>query len=407
MYLEVLKVKYILTRGYDINTFISDRAGRKSSVIQELMIEEALADRPFILLRSKKDENINENWLSEYVINKYPEYTFYSEKINSNIVALYFNTPDGIKHLYCYGLYLSLQKKYKSSYYEGFEKVCYIVWEECIENEPITQNIRYIRRYCMSEINAVLSIASTVSRYNRVQLIWLGNDIKQNILNPVTIGFNLLEELEKNLIKTGTAVFNDREYSYYFNYFDFPGAVNHWLYNENLHITNTIPADNVIKYDIILKTEYKQYYMYNCGSYVHISDKDYIQAARVKSQMNTAADFFKKWNAERLLNEYPINTALIMLCSFYGVPRTQIVRYFGPDWYKNPHTEFKPIIEEQRRVIIDLEKVINLPLSDILQLPEYNEIKNIYELKKATVMTFSNIKIMLLIEELSNILIFT
>ena len=38
MYLTVNKLKTVLSKGYDINTFISDRSGRKSSVCQEFFI---------------------------------------------------------------------------------------------------------------------------------------------------------------------------------------------------------------------------------------------------------------------------------------------------------------------------------------------------------------------------------
>lgn len=76
MYLTPEKIKKVISKGYDINTFISDRAGRKSSTVQEWLIEEAENGRPFILLRNKKDEEINENWLSEYVADKFNDYVF-------------------------------------------------------------------------------------------------------------------------------------------------------------------------------------------------------------------------------------------------------------------------------------------------------------------------------------------
>lgn len=226
-YLTPQKQEEILSRGYDINVWISDRSGRKSSVTQETLLEEALNGSPFVLLRNKKDELINESWLSQYIVNKFSDYTFYSEKINSNIVALKVKTPNDKVFIYCYGLYISLAQKYKSSYYKGFESVKYVVWEECIPNTPLIQNIKHIRSRCMSEIYNVLSITSTIARDNRVQLIWLGNDIPDNILNPVTIAFNLLERLSPNMEIEESVTLNDREYSFYFNYFDFEGAVNH------------------------------------------------------------------------------------------------------------------------------------------------------------------------------------
>lgn len=406
MYLTVNKQKEVLRRGLDINVWISDRSGRKSSVTQETLLEEALNGSPFILLRNKKDEIISESWLSEYMLNKYDDFTFWTEKVNSNIAVIKVRTPDDEVFIYCYGLYVSLAQKYKSNYYEGFESVRYVVWEECIPNTPLLQNIRHIRTRCMTEIYNVLSITSTIARDNKVQLIWLGNDIKENILNPVTIGFNLLERLTADLEVSETVIFNDREYSFYFNYFDFDGAVNHWLYNDNFHIANTIEADGAVKYNIILKTEYKNYFIYNCGRFVHISDIDYTSAQTTTSGIYTPADFFKKFNAIKLYNNYELHNALNMLCSFYGVPKTVIAHYFGKFWYRG-QCNFKADDINDNYSVIDIEKVINLSLSDILQLPEYTYIQNVNQIKKTCSVTYSNIKIMLLLEELANILLFT
>lgn len=407
MFLSSTKQEETLKQGYDINCWISDRSGRKSSVTQETLFEESLQGRPFILLRNKKDEIITEQWLSEYVVNKYKDYTFFTENINPNIACIKYRTPDNEVMIYCYGLYVSLAQKYKSNYYEGFEKVRYIVWEECIPNIPLIQQIRHIRTRCMNEINNVLSIGSTVARGNKVQYIWLGNDIKENILNPVTIGFNLLERLERNVEITDTAVFNDREYTFYFNYFDFSGAVNHWLYQSSIDLCNRINVtDKTVKYDVEILTEFKKYSIYNCGSYIHISDYDYIKSDNLYDSVKTPADFFKRFSAERLYIEYPITTALTMLATFNGVPLSMIERYFGKQWYKG-YIDFREDISAENKTFIDLEKVLKMPLSDILMLPEYNEIKNINEMRKSNVVTYSNIKIKMLFEELANILLLT
>lgn len=410
MYLEKVKLLKTLSKGYTINTFISDRAGRKSSTVQDALIEEAQNGRPFILLRNKKDEEITENWLSDYIVNKYNDYVFFTEKINSNIVSLKFKTPDDKVYLLCYGLYVSLSQKYKSSYYEGFEKVQYIVWEECIPNIPLVQNIKHIRTRCMTEINNVLSIGSTVARGHKIQYIWLGNDIKENILNPITIGFNLLERLESDKEFISTATFNDINYSYYFIYFSFPGSVEHWLNNENLHLTryladSVIKSGKVIKYNIVLLTEYKKYYLYNCGNFYHISDINYIDSNKIDNTIENEKDFFKKFNAEQLYYKQELRTALTMLCTFYGVPARVIRQYFGENWIKG-ELKFNPPVVEEKTVYIELEKVINKNLSDIINMPQYNDIINLNELKKNNILTFSNIKILMLIEELSNILLF-
>lgn len=400
------KQKEVLSRGYDINVWISDRKGWKSSTTQDDLLSEALNGSPFILLRNKKDELINESWLSEYVVNKYKDYSFYSEKINSNIVAIKVKTPDDKTFIYCYGLYVSLAQKYKSSYYKGFESVKYVVWEECIPNTPLIQNIKHIRSRCMTEIYNVLSITSTIARDNKVQLIWLGNDIAENILNPVTIAFNLLERLAPNMEIEESVTLNDREYTFYFNYFDFEGAVNHWLYNKNLHIANTIDNEDLIKYDIQLKSEFKTYYIYNAGNFIHISDIDYVKAESLSSGIYSIDDFFRKYSAQSLLSEYELRTALNMLCTFYGVSRRTIAQYFGLGWYRGD-IKFTPDNVSDNTVVIDLEKIVNMSLAEIMRLNNYYDIKNLNELRKTCSVTYSNIKIMLLMEELGNILLFT
>lgn len=400
------KQKEVLSRGYDINVWISDRKGWKSSTTQDDLFSEALNGSPFVLLRNKKDELINESWLSEYVVNKYKDYSFYSEKINSNIVAIKVKTPDDKTFIYCYGLYVSLAQKYKSSYYKGFESVKYVVWEECIPNTPLIQNIKHIRSRCMTEIYNVLSITSTIARDNKVQLIWLGNDIADNILNPVTIAFNLLERLAPNMEIEESVTLNDREYTFYFNYFDFEGAVNHWLYNKNLHISNTIDNEDLIKYDIQLKSEYKTYYIYNAGNFIHISDIDYVKAESLSSGIYSIDDFFRKYSAQSLLSEYELRTALNMLCTFYGVSRRTIAHYFGLGWYRGD-IKFTPDNISDNTVVIDLEKIVNMSLAEIMRLNNYYDIKNLNELRKTCSVTYSNIKIMLLMEELGNILLFT
>lgn len=409
MYLTPEKIKKVISKGYDINTFISDRAGRKSSTVQEWLIEEAENGRPFILLRNKKDEEINENWLSEYVVDKFNDYVFFTEKVNSNIVALKFRKYDNTVYLLCYGLYVSIQQKYKSSYYEGFEKVEYIVWEECIPNVPLVQNINHIRTRCMTEVNNVLSIGSTVARGRRIQYIWLGNDIKENILNPVTVCFNLLERLEADEPIMDTAVFLDKEYTFYFEYFSFPDSIEHWLINEGLHITryladSFIDFTKVLKYDIILKTAFKDYYLYNCGNFFHISDINYIDSNTISAGIENPLAFFRKFGAEHLYLQYDLRTALTMLCTFYGVSSRIIKNYFGDRWVKEPQFSADEYPDKTR--YIDLEKITSMSLSEIINLPVYNDLVSLNEIRKQQALTFSNIKIQMLIEELHSIMLF-
>ena len=139
MLLTAEKLRNVLSHGNDINIFISDRGGRKSSAAQIMLIEDALNGNPFVLLRSKKDETISENWLSEYVQIECEKrgLVFYSERISNNIEQICFNDENGKKYVFCFGLWLSLAEKYKSNYFKGWEKVKYIIWEECVPTAKI------------------------------------------------------------------------------------------------------------------------------------------------------------------------------------------------------------------------------------------------------------------------------
>ena len=71
MILTNKKFKELLNLNTDIVTLISDRNGRKSSVVQSTLIEEWVKNdyKPlFVLLRTKSDEKINEN-LQHYFVN--------------------------------------------------------------------------------------------------------------------------------------------------------------------------------------------------------------------------------------------------------------------------------------------------------------------------------------------------
>ena len=133
----------------DIFTFISDRGGWKTSSVQISLIQRAIyLNEPFILVRTKKDEYISASWFSEFTQKYFKDnnIVFKSEKINANIVKI-SAIVDEKEYIVFYGLWLSLAEKYKSNYFEGFEKVKFLVWEECIPNKRISQNIRNVIEY--------------------------------------------------------------------------------------------------------------------------------------------------------------------------------------------------------------------------------------------------------------------
>ena len=100
MILTNKKFKELLNLNTDIVTLISDRNGRKSSVVQSTLIEEWEKNdyKPlFVLLRTKSDEKINENWISEYNTKKYKEYKFKHKKTCKNhLTCLLVFIPYGL-----------------------------------------------------------------------------------------------------------------------------------------------------------------------------------------------------------------------------------------------------------------------------------------------------------------------
>ena len=67
MKLTVEKLKSDLKKGKDINIYISDRGGRKSSAVQDFLIDHNIkTGECFCVMRSKSDEQITDRWFSEY-----------------------------------------------------------------------------------------------------------------------------------------------------------------------------------------------------------------------------------------------------------------------------------------------------------------------------------------------------
>lgn len=394
------KLHTILNKGKTLNVFISDRSGRKSSVVQEEMIERAMNDEPFILLRSKKDESITEHWLSSYIkeLAERKGLVFWTESADQNIQAIYFKHKENEeKYLFCYGMWLSLDKKYKSNFFDGFEKVKYVVWEECIPNEPINQNIRFVSLKCMKEIKRVMSIYSTVARERKdVQCIFLGNDIAENIINPITVAFDLLERLTPNCEIEDKCIIDEREYSYYFNYFDFDGAVNHWLNNIDYDIDNNVDISKYNCYNFTIKTNFKDYYLYNCNKFLYISD---VKGKEQIQNTNNAREFFECYKATHLYEQYPLNTALVMLITFYNVPQYEVIDVFGENYKTNPSFTKKEQIKDEK--IINISELAKTKINKIMEAPNFKDIISFNQLIKNNTVIYSNIKVKLDIEALS------
>lgn len=405
MYLTRTRIKDTLKAGKDINIFISDRSGRKSSAVQDFLIDEAERGHPFILLRTKKDEIISESWLSDYILNKYNEkgYCFFAEKINTNITSIYFINEKSEKILLCFGLWVSLAAKYKSNYFSGFESVKYILWEECVPNLPIHQRITHIKNSCMNDMFSVLSIGSTVARDNKIQYIFLGNDISTNILNPVTVAFDLLERLEPDNPITDSAVINDREYSFYFEYFTFKNSVEHWATNPDFDIDSTITVKDVHKSrDFIIKTKYNKYSIFSEHGFEYIapweSDNKDINI------IFDAPAFFAWYGLADLYRRHSLKTALNYAVTLYRVPLFDVVQYFGAAWKTEP--VFQPQKSTNNKPVIDLDKISKMKLNSLINSPEFNTILEFNHILKNCNVVYHNMKLKVECERLKELLIF-
>lgn len=394
------QLKQDLKLNRDINIYISDRAGWKSTTLQLYLIDEALKGYPFALLRSMTDELITKNWLSEYTL-KYIQskgLKCKAENINKYISALILYDEEK-EYTLCYGLYVSVARKYKSNYYDGFEKVKYLVWEECVPDKPLVQNISYCVKKYFEQINNVLSIGSTISRGRHLQYIFLGNDIASNIINAVTVGFNLLERLEVNKRILDVAELNGRKYTFLFLYFDFDGAVNHWLTVPNMDISVDIDTKGLETYPFILVTKFNKYFIYKAKNHLYICDK---KPKTIRSVITSAEEFFSYFNAVTLL-KYPLVIALNLLLTYYDVSEDFISKYFGEHWKVKP--VFSECVKFQANSLINIEELSSLKTADILIQKNFNDIQEFASLLNKSTVVYSNIRIKILCEELKELLL--
>lgn len=405
MRLTVEELRDDLERKNDINIYISDRSGWKSTTCQLFLVDEALKGKPFILLRSKIDEKISKSWFSEYSLQFLQERKLQigEEKINNYITLLFLIDENENKYPLCYGLYVSVAKKYKSNYFTGFEKVKYIVWEECIPNNSLVQNVSYCREKYLEELRAVLSIGSTVSRGRDVQYIFLGNDIPNNIINSITVSFNLLERLNLNEKIEDSIYFDDKKYTFLFYYFDFENSVNHWITDLDRAISKDIDVKKLKVLPYILVTEYNTYFCYNADKFIYISSKKHN---KVESLINNDYDFFHQYGSEELLQKYPLKMALKILMSFYNISQTEIELYYGEFWeYYEP--KFRKLTKMHKNSIINIDDITNMKYSQIYSLSNYSDICSFYSILCDNSIIYENIAIKLKCEELKTLFLFS
>lgn len=388
-------IKNDLKKDTDIICYVSDRNGRKSTAVQLFMLDEALNNKPFILIRSKIDEKIGLSWFSDYTLQIFQEKNIKPslKKINNYIVEIRIE-KDGKSHLYCYGLYLSVAEKYKSNFYKGFEKIEYLVWEECIPNKRQVQNIQYCQEHYFDELERVLSIGSTVARGRRLQYLFLGNDIAYNVVNSVTVGFDLLERIEKDCEIVDNCYINDKRYSFLFNYFSVPGGVNHWLVDLKKDINGDIDLKNTKKFDLILVTKYKRYYVYLRDKYIYITSKKNFRDAKIF----TEKEFFKKYHAENLLTMEK-QTALLFLCTFYNCPNYEIEQYYGKKWLSE-HPIFKIQKENSPSNILNVDEISQMSYSQLFEMPNYETLLEFQQIIGRNHIIYENIGLKFKIEQI-------
>lgn len=391
---DVIKKDISENPGIDIFCYISDRNGRKSTAIQLFMLEECLKGRPFILVRSKIDEKISLSWFSDYTLKYFEKHKIMVkfEKLD-NYISKIMIEKDGKNYLYCYGLYLSVAEKYKSNYYKGFEKVTYLVWEECVPNKRQVQNIEYCRDHYFDELNRIFSIGSTVGRYNKLQYIFLGNDITDNIVNSITVGFDLLERIQVDKAVSDVCYINDKKYNFFFLYFSVEKGVNHWLQNLKRNINNISDVRNSQRLEYCLVTKYNRYYIYLHGKYIYISDKKTGNLKQKNQQ-----EFFNSFGGGDLLKHYLLPTALLMLNLFYKCSYDEIAQYYGKKWDFNDNPKFMVKEENAPVNIFNLDEIEFMKMNELLDLPNYNNLLSLHQILKNNHVIYCNMGIKFKVE---------
>ena len=378
--------------------YISDRSGRKSSAFQSRIIDKAINGKPSIIIRNKTNRPITDKWFSDYMqeyINENNYYT-YSEKIEEfkgamTITYLCTNpdSPEDNTHILYYGLYLSVQDMYKSNFYSGWDNVEDFIFEEAIPSERLVQDERHIISNSMKQMFDLLSIVSTVSRGRAVNCFLLGNDIKYNLLNPLTISFDLLERIEINKRIIDTCVINDIKYDFLFLYFDFPGSVNHWLIDDDKKIDSTIPVDNLPFKNYGFITKFKKYLIYTYNSKQYISDKQFES----KNKINSKKELLHSLGYDDYLYSPDIQIQ-ILLNHGTEEDKAEIYRYI------DKFGRFRVPKVDDSVYYFDLEKISKMKIHEIDSMPNSEVFKGllIEFFKFKTI--YSNYKIKTVLNEL-------
>lgn len=395
---DVSRVQQLKESNVHLLAYVSDRAGRKSSAVQSRVIESALDGHPSIVIRNKTNRPITDKWFSDYVadiINKngWKTYTENAEEFKGALTVTYLCTdvdaPAENTYILYYGMYLSVSDMYKSNFYDGWDKVDDFYFEEAVPTEKLVQDERHIIKNSMKQMIDLLSIVSTVSRGRTVNAFLLGNDIKYNLLNPITVAFDLLERLEVNSRVIDICTINDIQYPFLFLYFDFDGAVNHWLKNEDKKIDDTLSIEGLSFRNIGFKTHFKKYRIFDYKNGLYISDKlpNDVKAINSKTELLKSLGY----------TEYSYSPSIMLnLLRFNGTDneKEEINKYI------NAYGEFKPLKIDRNVKYFDLTKIENMKIHELDTMPDGEAFKSIIYGIENSKSIFANYRIKTLLESL-------
>lgn len=372
--------------------YISDRSGRKSSAIQEYIIDKAIRGRPSVVIRNKTNRPITDKWLSDYVFehiiqeNGFLLRTEKVEEFKGAMTVTYLitdkeNPKENTLILY-YGMYLSVSDIYKSNYYEGWENVDDFIFEEAVPTERLIQDERHIISNSMKQMFDLLSICSTVSRGRKVNCFMLGNDISYNLLNPVTVSFDLLERLEVNKKIIDECVINDIKYTFIFLYFDFPGATNHWMKNTDKKIDGTVPVSDLSFKKYGFKTQFKKYLIFSYNNGLYISDK----SPEIKNKIMSKKQLLSHLGYDDFFYSADIQIQ-VLLNNGTEYEKEEIQKYI------DRYGKFKPQKVDSEVHYFDLMKIEKMKIHEVDTMPEGESFKALlYEIQNSKSL-FSNYRI--------------
>lgn len=391
---SILKMKR--TNGINLIGYISDRGGRKSSSLQELLLEDYTSTA--IVIREKSNRPITANWFSEYEQEQIQSkgWSVYTEQITEYKGAMsvtYLCTdkenPADNTHILFYGMYLSLADVYKSNFYEGWNKVERVIWEEAVPKSKLIQEERYILDRAMDQMIDLMSICSTVSRGRDLFVYLLGNDISYNVLNPMTLCFNLLERLEINKTIIDTAIIDDIRYNFLFRYFDFEGSTNHWLISDDKKVDNTIDIEGLTLHKIGFKSKFNNYYIYRYKTGLYVCQRSNIKDNRYTSKL----DMIKKLGFDLIYNN--IDVTITMIKRFHPEYNDVINQYIDPfGRFRRPQLEETP-------KIYNIDNLLNMKKHQFDSLEDVGSLSTLLDaIVKQSTTIYSNHYIKLLLERI-------